>query len=293
VEFLLGGVAIEIPATSEYSHHTWLGYWLHAPATASVTIHRRHVAHNLTHVRAGGGAVRSLCRLGDHNYHLATGNVEFFPADQEIHTLIITPNAPSDLYFLMIPLPEEEDIAASEGMNPLATTRTLHACEDVELQRCMMRLASRASRDSPVAGREDEASRQLILRLLQLSGRGVPEWHADGSVFDRRTLGQLVEYIDAHLKVAPCLSDMCVRVGLSPSHFARKFRQSTGLSLHRFINRRRILSAFELLRDRSRPLADTALELGFSSQSHFTRLFSGLTGMTPAKYRKQVKRAVG
>ena len=132
-----------------------------------------------------------------------------------------------------------------------------------------------------------------LLRLLQLSGRGVPEWHADGSVFDRRTLGQLVAYIDAHLKIAPCLSDMCLRVGISPSHFARKFRQSTGLSLHRFINRRRILSSFELLKDHSRPLADTALELGFSSQSHFTRLFSGLTGMTPAKYRKQVKRTVG
>lgn len=285
--------AIKSAATSEYSHHTWLGYWLHAPATATVTLHRRHVTHNLPYVRAGGGAVRSLGRPVNHTYHLATGNVDFFPSDQEIHTYLYTPNASTDLYFLMIPLSEEEDIAASEGIDPLAATRTLHASEDVELQRCMMRLASRTSHDSPVAGREDEASRQLILRLLQLSGRGVPEWHADGSVFDRRTLGQLVAYIDAHLKIAPCLSDMCLRVGISPSHFARKFRQSTGLSLHRFINRRRILSSFELLKDHSRPLADTALELGFSSQSHFTRLFSGLTGMTPAKYRKQVKRTVG
>ncbi len=276
-----------------YSHHTWLGYWLHAPATASVTIHRRHVTHNLTYVRAGGGVVRSLDRPVDHNDHLATGDVEFFPADQEIHTVIFAPNVPSDLYFLMIPPLEEEDIAASEGIDPLATTRTLHACQDVELQRCILRLSSRTSHDSLAAGREDETGRQLILRLLQVSGCGVPEWYADGSVFDGRTLGRLVEYIDANLKVAPCLSDMCLRVGLSPSHFARKFRQSTGLSLHRFTNRRRILASFELLKDHSRPLADTALELGFSSQSHFTRLFSELTGMTPAKYRKQVKRTIG
>lgn len=275
------------------THYSWLGYWLHAPATAIVNLHRRHVTHNLTYVGAGGGDVRSLDRPVDHNYRLAAGNVEFFPADQELHTYIVTPSAPSDLYFLMIPSSEEEDIAASEGLDPLATTRTLHAFEDVELQRCMMRLSSRTSHDSPVAGREDETSRQLILRLLQLSGRGVPEWHVDGSVFDRRTLGQLVEYIDAHLKIAPCLSDMGLRVGLSPSHFAKKFRQSTGLSLYRFINRRRILSSFELLKDHSRPLANTALELGFSSQSHFTRLFSDLTGMTPAKYRKQIKRTAG
>ena len=274
-------------------HHSWLGYWMHAPATVSVALHRRHVTHNLTYVGAGGLAVRSLDRPVDHNYHLATGNVEFFPADQEIHTFIGTPNAPSDLYFLMIPPSEEEGIAASEGLDPLATTRTFHAFEDVELQRCMMRLASRTSHDSPVAGREDETSRQLILRLLQLSGRGVPEWYADGSVFDRRTLGQLVDYIDAHLKIAPCLSDMGLRVGLSPSHFARKFRWSTGVSLQRFVNRRRILASLPLLLANSDSLASIALDLGFSSQSHFTRLFSGVIGWTPAKFQKQVRRTVG
>ena len=288
-----GAIAIQSAATSQYSHHTWLGYWLHAPATASVTIHRRHVTHNLTYVGAGGGAVRSLGRPVDHHYQLVTGNVEVFPADQEIYTFIFTPNAASDLYFLMIPPAEEEDIAASEGVDPLASTRTLHAFEDVEIQRCMMRLASRPSHDGAVMGREDETSRQLILRLLQLSGRGVPDWYADGSVFDSRTLGQLVEYIDAHLKIAPCLSDMGQRVGISPSYFGRKFRQSTGLSLHRFVNRRRILASLNLLKDQSLPLAHTALELGFSSQSHLTRLFSAMTGMTPAKYRKQVKRTVG
>jgi len=41
--------------------------------------------------------------------------------------------------------------------------------------------------------------------------------------------------------------------------------------------------------DHRRPLASVALDLGFSSQSHFTRLFSSLTGMTPAKYRKQFR----
>jgi AraC family transcriptional regulator len=83
------------------------------------------------------------------------------------------------------------------------------------------------------------------------------------------------------------------RVGISPSYFGRKFRQSTGLSLHRFVNRRRILASLNLLKDQSLPLAHTALELGFSSQSHLTRLFSAMTGMTPAKYRKQVKQTVG
>ena len=103
----------------------------------------------------------------------------------------------------------------------------------------------------------------------------------------------LVEEIDANLKSTPSLSAMALRVGLSPSHFAKKFRQSTGLSLHRFVNRRRILASLETLRGQSQPLAHVALDLGFSSQSHFTRIFSGLTGMTPAKYQKQFRRTVG
>ena len=82
-------------------------------------------------------------------------------------------------------------------------------------------------------------------------------------------------------------------MGLSPSHFAKKFRCSTGLSLLRLVNRRRILASLDVLKDRSQPLAHVALELGFSSQAHFTYLFRSLTGMTPAKYQKQVRPTVG
>ena len=60
----------------------------------------------------------------------------------------------------------------------------------------------------------------------------------------------------------------------------------------RFINRRRILRSLVTL-NTDASLASIALDLGFSSQSHFTRIFSGLTGITPAKYQKQTRRIVG
>ena len=65
-----------------------------------------------------------------------------------------------------------------------------------------------------------------------------------------------------------------------------------GLSLHRFINLRRIDRSLDVLKEGSDSLAGVALDLGFSSQSHFTRLWSSLTGMTPAKDRNQFKRTV-
>ena len=42
-----------------------------------------------------------------------------------------------------------------------------------------------------------------------------------------------------------------------------------------------------MLSDDSTPLSHVALDLGFASQSHFTRLFSAGTGMTPGTYRKE------
>ena len=140
--------------------------------------------------------------------------------------------------------------------------------------------------------RKDEVARRLVLRLFELSGAGTPDWNDDVSIFDRRTLGGLTAYVDEHLRNAPSLGDMSMRVGMSPSHFSKKFRQSTGLSMCRFVNRRRIWRSLETLKTDS-SLASVALDLGFSSQSHFTRIFSGLTGMTPAKYQKQFRRTVG
>lgn len=121
----------------------------------------------------------------------------------------------------------------------------------------------------------------------------MPDRQDDTSVFEPHAIKDLVEYIDAHLRIAPSLAEMGLRVGLSPSRFARKFRRTTGLSLYGFVTRRRITASLDVLRDPSRPIADLALELGFSSRSHFTRVFSRQTGMTPAKYRRQFSRTTG
>jgi len=149
-----------------------------------------------------------------------------------------------------------------------------------------------AEREANVGAALDDVARRLVLRLAELNGSGKPDWHDDRSLFDRRTLFNLLEYLDGNLRTPPALSDVALLAGVSPSHFAKKFRQSTGLSLCRFINRRRILRSLETLKTDD-SLASIALNLGFSSQSHFTRIFSGLTGMTPANYQKQARRVVG
>ena len=283
------------PPLAPFPHHAWLGYWEHVPADEPlVVVHRRQVAHCLMYLPAGSIVVRSLHRGHDSRYRVTGGSVSFAPADGHRRTLIGAHNPSHDFFTLLIPRRAVGLLAESE--DAVWTFDGLHCFvspDDAVLRWCMERLSVPPSGIRERQFRKDEAARRLLFRLQELSGGGVPGWHSDGSVFDRGEMQQYVDYIDAHLRLAPTLSAMALMAALSPSHFAKKFRHSTGSSLQRFINRRRVAASIPLLQAPADSLAGISIGLGFSSQSHFTRLFSDLTGMTPAKYRRQFRRTVG
>jgi len=68
-------------------------------------------------------------------------------------------------------------------------------------------------------------------------------------------------------------------------HLARMFRSRTGFSLHAYRNQLRLRAALERLRDPGVDLIDIALDLGFSSHSHFTETFRRSFGKTPSAVR--------
>jgi AraC-like DNA-binding protein len=90
----------------------------------------------------------------------------------------------------------------------------------------------------------------------------------------------------ANLEGDISLADLANDCGLSASHFSRAFRQSTGLSPHRWLVRRRVDRAKRLLPDRKLSLAEIALSCGFTDQSHFTRVFSAIVGISPGAWRR-------
>jgi AraC family transcriptional regulator len=73
---------------------------------------------------------------------------------------------------------------------------------------------------------------------------------------------------------------------LSVSHFARSFKQCTGKPPHRWLLENRVEKAKELMLDAQLPLAEIALECGFSDQSHFTRVFSRTVGTSPGSWQR-------
>jgi AraC-like DNA-binding protein len=100
-------------------------------------------------------------------------------------------------------------------------------------------------------------------------------------------LRRVREHISTHLHQTLGLSQLADIAELSVHHFSRAFRQSLGMPPHRYILSHRISKATQLMNDSDLPLSEIALVVGFSDQSHFTRVFSRATGETPALFRRR------
>jgi AraC-like DNA-binding protein len=81
------------------------------------------------------------------------------------------------------------------------------------------------------------------------------------------------------------LSDLARAVGLSVFHLCHTFRSETGTTLHQYRHQLRMRASIEALREDRRPLIELALELGFSSHSHFSSAFQREFGVPPSRWR--------
>jgi AraC family transcriptional regulator len=99
-------------------------------------------------------------------------------------------------------------------------------------------------------------------------------------------LKRVLEYVQAELDSDIHLNDLAEVAGLSPFHFAKLFKRSTGASPHQYILQRRLERAKELLQQTTIGLSEISLQTGFADQSHLTKVFRRLTGVTPSKFRE-------
>ena len=95
----------------------------------------------------------------------------------------------------------------------------------------------------------------------------------------------IMEYIQTHLDTDLTLNQLANLIEISPHYFASLFKQSTGLSPHKYITQCRLEAAKTLLRQRDLAIALICQEVGFKNQSHFTRIFRQHFNITPKVYR--------
>jgi AraC family transcriptional regulator len=127
----------------------------------------------------------------------------------------------------------------------------------------------------------------LVVQLIRQVANGpAARGFVRGSVgrLARPALRAVEEYIAAHLDQNFALADLAAVAHLSEFHFARQFKQTTGLPPHQFVIHQRVERAKRLIAARRLSLAEVAVAAGFSDQSHLTRHFKRLVGVTPGRF---------
>jgi AraC-like DNA-binding protein len=177
---------------------------------------------------------------------------------------------------------------------------------------------ARAASALAAQGIELSSESRLRIEVLDATGKQLPEWlraaRIEPVIVSGERLGTLVilpesprhsadtrkgalprykvrrvvDFIGAHIDQPIRLEHLSAAAAVSPFHFHRQFKMSTGVTPHQYVVRMRIKRAQALLAESDLPLVEVAARVGFTDQSQFTNKFRRLTSMTPKVYRDAV-----
>lgn len=268
-----------------FLHLSWFTLW-HRYEAGRTYVHHADSRECLGLVLHAETPLISIAAGRERALQARAGMVGVVPPDGARHTVVASPGIPTDAFLLLVPPTMLGDVADGEGLTRAGDIPGSMVADQPVIHGLLARMRTLHVEGRAASLTAEETARDLILEAIGAGTTRVPDWSRDTGVFDAPTVRRIAEFIDHHLTPMPPLAALAAVTGLSPSHFARKFRRSTGLSVERFVNHRRIQAGLALLRQDQGSIVDLSVRLGFSSQSHFTRVFSACTGMTPARYRR-------
>ena len=145
-----------------------------------------------------------------------------------------------------------------------------------------------ANAGSCMPGTAGHFATAVLSRLFQLaSAPAVTALDPVKLAIPRWRMQRVDAYIREHLGDPISLAAIAAAAGLSPMHFAARFRIATGQRPHHYILRARIEHAKALLASSERPVVEVAGDTGFRTQAHFTTIFKRFTGATPCAWRRE------
>ena len=128
-------------------------------------------------------------------------------------------------------------------------------------------------------------SRVLLVKLLQRYGKRRPEDVALSARFTSAHYARVLAYIRKHLDQTISVDALASEAGMSPSHFARLFKETMGSTPMQYVLAYRVEQARKMIAEPKRPLAEIASACGFADQAHFSRSFKQVSGQTPRAFR--------
>jgi AraC family transcriptional regulator len=98
-------------------------------------------------------------------------------------------------------------------------------------------------------------------------------------------LQRVLECIESRISEPLRIRHLAQEAAMSPFHFSRMFKRTTGHSPHRFLTLHRMEKAKLLLAASDLPILAVASAVGYLTQAHFTSAFGRHVGVTPKAYR--------
>jgi AraC-like DNA-binding protein len=229
-----------------------------------------------------GGHMRRLARLPPHA-------VVLNPPD---HYLCVRRRMPAGARLLLLIINPEDLEGAADDMAPAQVRfRQQVDLNDPFLHRLLQTIAEEMEMPGP-GGRLYRHTLTLLLvtQLMRCASNlatpakptfakgGLPSWR----------LKRALDMLEGRVAQGASLAELAQHVGLHPTSFCRAFKQSTGVSPHRYLLERRVARAKEMMADHAVTLTQIALDCGFCSSSQFSVIFRRLTGISPSMYRRSL-----
>lgn len=131
---------------------------------------------------------------------------------------------------------------------------------------------------------------QLAVQLIRLYATHAAATEPRRGQLSPQQRQQIDDYIHAHLADDIALAQLAAVLHLSPYHFARRFKLTTGLSPYQYLLTQRLNRAIHLLQSHpERSLLAVAVAVGFYDQSHLTRHLKRIHGITPGQLLKAAR----
>jgi AraC family transcriptional regulator len=126
----------------------------------------------------------------------------------------------------------------------------------------------------------------LAARLVQNYAVSKPPLEFKANGLAQSQLERVIDYMKANLTQDLSILDLATLTGMSESHFSRSFKRSVGIAPHQYLMQQRVERAKQLLKRQAISISDIALDCGFANQTHLTKVFRQMTGVTPKAYQK-------
>ncbi|WP_245468442.1 AraC family transcriptional regulator [Mesorhizobium sp. M1E.F.Ca.ET.063.01.1.1] len=189
--------------------------------------------------------------------------------------------------FLLVSIEKE---FVDQALGEIASYRPaeLPACigfRDSTMEVALQSIAAELQYPDPISVTMVESQvAQLFVQMIRLNRTYHQPAKGGLSAFDlKRVVGMIESLSDGR----PTLADLAKELGISRFHFSRAFKQSTGMTPHAFIVKRRLEQSAQLLRSTNLSATEIALECGFANSSHFTIAFKRAFGTNPIEFRRR------